>query len=64
MLAALALTMLAACAAGPETAPPPRKEAPEYITGSNIPRRDGRAANRVTTVDPSDVKDAGPAAAR
>ena len=59
VLAALALTMLAACAAGPDTEPPTKKDQPEYVTGSNIPRRDGRAANGVKTMDPADLKRAG-----
>jgi hypothetical protein len=59
LCAALALMTLGACASGPEAPAQPRqKESAEAVTGSNIPRRDGRAANGVKTVSPDDLQKA------
>ena len=63
--AALALLTLAACASGPQApAQPQSQDRGEYVTGSNIPRRDGRAANRVNTMEAGDLQKAGSAPAR
>jgi len=57
LLAVLATMTIAACASGPETNEPPPEGT--YVTGSNIPRRDSRAANGVQTVSPEALQRAG-----
>jgi hypothetical protein len=57
LFAALALMTLGACASGPEAPAQPRQsDSGERVTGSNIPRRDGRAANGVKTMSADDLQ--------
>ena len=58
-LAALLFALLTtACASDPKQASTEPREDKDYVTGSNIPRREHRKDPAVTNVDPAAVQDA------
>jgi hypothetical protein len=61
LAAAAAAALLGACAAPEQGKEIAVREEPEYVTGSNLPKRD-RSRSGVKTVDPATVQQAPPTA--